>query len=246
MEASKRAAYVKKIHEKTKEAIELKSTRKAASMNKHRKKVLLEPGDLVWIHLRKDRFPDKRKSKLMPRGDGPFRVLAKINDNAYKIELPASYGVSNTFNVADLLPYTIEDTSESRTTPFQGGEDDMTMPTPATSELASAISPSTTLPIPNGPITRSRAKKLQQEVHALLYEFQLNTNDNFMLPKSCMLILLRYIEENRQNEGQEAGIGKILAIRQSSDQSGNSFGNRETHSAIGRLIRLSTKAEDRA
>jgi hypothetical protein len=93
MEATKRAAYVRKIHEKTKETIELKAMRKAASMNKHRKKVLFEPGDLVWIHLRKARFPDKRKSKLMPRGDGPFRVLAKINDNAYKIDLPACYGV---------------------------------------------------------------------------------------------------------------------------------------------------------
>jgi hypothetical protein len=127
MEASKRAAYIKKIHEKTKEAIELKAVRKAASMNKHRKKVLFEPGDLVWIHLRKEHFPKQRKSKLMPRGDGPFRVLAKINDNAYKIDIPPSYGVSNTFNVADLLPYTSEDTSESRMTPFQE-EDDTTMP----------------------------------------------------------------------------------------------------------------------
>jgi hypothetical protein len=86
-EATKHAAYVKKIHEKTKEAIELKAMLKVATMNKHRKKVLFEPGDLVWIHLRKDRFPDKRKSKLMPRGGGPFRVLAKISDNAYKIDL---------------------------------------------------------------------------------------------------------------------------------------------------------------
>ena len=66
MEASKRVAYVKKIHEKTKEAIELKAERKAASMNKHRKKELFEPGDLVWIHLRKDCFPHQRKSKLLP------------------------------------------------------------------------------------------------------------------------------------------------------------------------------------
>ena len=77
MEASKHAAYVKKIHEKTKEAIELKATRKAKNMNKHRKEVLFEPGDLVWIHLRKDRFPDKCKSKLMPRWDGLFRVLQR-------------------------------------------------------------------------------------------------------------------------------------------------------------------------
>jgi hypothetical protein len=51
----------------------------------------------------------------------------------------------------------------------------------------------------DGPITHSRAKKLQQEVHALLYEFQLNTNENFMLPKSCMLILLRFTKEKGQN-----------------------------------------------
>jgi len=121
MEASKRAAYIKKVHEKTKEAIKLKAGCKAASMNKHRKKVLFEPGDLVGIHLRKDRFPQQRKSKLLPRGDGLFRVLEKINDNAYKIDLSASYGVSNSFNVADLSPFISEDTSESRMTPFQGG-----------------------------------------------------------------------------------------------------------------------------
>jgi hypothetical protein len=46
MEASKRVVYIKKIHEKTKEAIELKAVRKAVSMNKHRKKVLFEWGGL--------------------------------------------------------------------------------------------------------------------------------------------------------------------------------------------------------
>jgi hypothetical protein len=51
----------------------------------------------------------------------------------------------------------------------------------------------------DGPITRSRAKKLQQEVHTLLYEFQLNTNENFMLPKSCILILLKFTKEEGQN-----------------------------------------------
>jgi hypothetical protein len=205
MEASKHAAYIKKIHEKTNEAIELKAVRKAASMNKHRKTVLFAPKDVVWNHLRKEHFSDQRKSKLMPRGDGPFCILAKINDNAYKIDLPPSYGVSNTFNVAGLLPFTSEDTSESRTTPFQGEEDDMTKPLsnilqPPNQATSTQVQPtSSPTQVFDGPITRSRAKKLQQEVHALLYEFQLNTNENFMLPKSCMLILLRFTKEEGQN-----------------------------------------------
>nr|GFA24231.1 hypothetical protein [Tanacetum cinerariifolium] len=62
-------------------------------------------GDLVWIHLRKEHFSGGCFGKLKLRGDSPFHVLKKINDNAYKIELPGHYNVSANFKVADLLPY---------------------------------------------------------------------------------------------------------------------------------------------
>ena len=88
--------------------------------------MIFEEGDLVWIHLSKDRFPKERDSKLKPRGDGPFKVLKRINNNAYIIDIPTSkYLVSNTFNVKDLSPYhgDVQDDNheESRTTLFQGG-----------------------------------------------------------------------------------------------------------------------------
>jgi hypothetical protein len=85
-------------------------------------------GDLVWIHLRKERFPAKGRSKLLPRADGPFKVLQRIGENAYKIELPGEYGVSATFNVSDLAPYEeIEETTDLRASPHQPGEPDMGM-----------------------------------------------------------------------------------------------------------------------
>jgi hypothetical protein len=60
----------------------------------------------LWLHLCKDRIPNRHKSKLSPRGDSPFKILEKINDNAYKIKLPPEYiDVSSTFNVMDLLPF---------------------------------------------------------------------------------------------------------------------------------------------
>nr|GEZ56583.1 retrotransposon protein, putative, Ty3-gypsy subclass [Tanacetum cinerariifolium] len=67
-----------------------------------------------------------RFGKLKPRGDGPFRVLKKINDNAVKIELPGHYTLPATFNVADLSPYKgdSEDEPDSWSSLFQEGEDD--------------------------------------------------------------------------------------------------------------------------
>jgi hypothetical protein len=81
-----------------------------------------KPSDLVWLHLRKERFPDLRKSKLMPRANSPFKVLKKINENAYKLDLPIDFGVSPTFNIADLKQYLgEEDELESTTTQMQEG-----------------------------------------------------------------------------------------------------------------------------
>lgn len=54
------------------------------------------------MHMRKERFLEQRKSKLQHRGDSPFQVLEKMNDNACKIELSGEYNISSTFNVADL------------------------------------------------------------------------------------------------------------------------------------------------
>lgn len=88
---------------------------------------MFEVGDLVWIHLSKKHFQSGRASKLHPCSNGPFKIVAKINDNAYKVDLPISYSVSDTFNVDYLSPYVqLNDTFDSRMSRFEDGENDAT------------------------------------------------------------------------------------------------------------------------
>jgi hypothetical protein len=84
-------------HETTKLNIEKMNEKYQVAGSKGRKEVKFELGDLVWLHLRKEWFSDLRKSKLMSHFDGPFKILEKISDNAYKLELPPEFGVSPAF-----------------------------------------------------------------------------------------------------------------------------------------------------
>jgi len=111
------------MHERVKEQIQQQTEKYIKRNNKGKREIIFEEGDLVWLHLRKDRFPTKRNSKLSPQGDGPFQVLKKINNNAYKLDLPAEYGVHDTFNVIDLTPFVgnieKEEALDLRTNPFK-------------------------------------------------------------------------------------------------------------------------------
>jgi hypothetical protein len=92
------------MHETTKLNIKKINEKYRIAASKCHKEVKLEPGDLVWLHLRKVRFPKLRKSKLMSRAAGPFKILSKINDNTYKLELPPKFGLVTalTFQICDL------------------------------------------------------------------------------------------------------------------------------------------------
>ncbi|XP_035544624.1 uncharacterized protein LOC118348007, partial [Juglans regia] len=110
----------------------------------------------VWVHMRKERFPAHRRTKLHPRGDGPFQILEKINDNAYKVDLPGEYKVSATFNVSDLSPFDVGE--DSRSNPFEERGNDRNQGGPTLKDP---------LQVPDGPITRSRAKKIKEAMQGL-------------------------------------------------------------------------------
>ena len=107
-----------------------------------------------------DVFPSKRKNKLEARGDGPFQVLEKINDNAYRIDLPGEYSVSATFNVSDLSPFEFDVGSDSRTNLLEEGEND----TSQGGDTQGVV-------FPSGPITRSKARQLKSKMNAFVQDF---------------------------------------------------------------------------
>jgi len=118
---------MRKLHDQIRNQIERTNEAYKAKANKHKRQLEFKPGDLVWLHLGKERFPSRRKNKLMARSDGPFKILEKVGNNAYKLQSPGDMAVSATFNIRDLSPYVedvIEDHSDLRLNPSEEGEVD--------------------------------------------------------------------------------------------------------------------------
>ena len=203
MDASARVNFLKKMHEDTRNTIERQVQRLATKLNFNKQPMVFNIGDLVWLHLRKDRFPKERKSKLLPRVDGPFKVLARYNNNAYKIDIPRDkYSVSDIFNIKDLSPYHGDEDFDPRSDLSQGRGDDAEHPTINPMDLPSSHQE------PRGPMTRACARALETEVTSLLSQFHFNAHETWLLPQTETLCILRcqgvsHAEAKEQGESEE-------------------------------------------
>ncbi|KAK8949134.1 hypothetical protein KSP39_PZI005042 [Platanthera zijinensis] len=99
------ASHVHHLHKHIKDTLAIQYATYQSNANVHKRVSPLEVGDLVMVRLIPERLPSGTIKKLANRRAGPFRILKKLGENAFLLELPADWGISPIFNVSDLTPY---------------------------------------------------------------------------------------------------------------------------------------------
>lgn len=91
------------VHQQAIANLETSSSKYKAAADVHRRRLVFEVGDLVWAYFTRDRMPARTYNKLKSKKFGPLEVLERINDNAYRLKLPADINSSDVFNLKALV-----------------------------------------------------------------------------------------------------------------------------------------------
>jgi hypothetical protein len=122
----------------------------------------------------------------MPKRDGPFQIIEKINDNAYKVNFLSKYRVSATFNVFDLSLFYIGDVL--RLNPLEDRGDDATQPTPKDP-----------LVVLVGAITRATVNKFKEAFNGFLQDTWAKMDYKKTVQEEQALINLIHIEDRLED-----------------------------------------------
>ncbi|CAL9005670.1 unnamed protein product [Prunus brigantina] len=94
-----------------------KATRKMKKWaDKHRRDVVFQPGDLVFVKLNPSQHKSTRKlhKALLRRYEGPFPIIRSVGRAAYRVGLPPRLKIHPVFHVSNLKPYHADPEEPSR------------------------------------------------------------------------------------------------------------------------------------
>ena len=96
---------INEAHKTAKKALEWSNVLMKNQYDKHKKPVInYKPGDKVYINV--EHLPSVQQSrKLEKKNFGPYKIVEKVGQSAYRIKIPVSWKVYNVFNKSLLKPY---------------------------------------------------------------------------------------------------------------------------------------------
>ena len=92
------------VHQYVREQLEKSQDKYKVRHDKHRTNHKFKVGDSVWLHINKERLTGEGK-KLKPIRYGPFQILEKIGNNAFRLDLPPYMQIYSVVNVENLRLY---------------------------------------------------------------------------------------------------------------------------------------------
>jgi hypothetical protein len=103
------------VHQMVQEKLEKSQAKYKTRHKKHRVDHSFQVGDEFWLYISKERLKGEGK-KLKPIRYGPFKILEKIGNNAFHLDLPLymqMYAVVNVEKLRLYEPHLIDDQGEN-------------------------------------------------------------------------------------------------------------------------------------